>query len=126
MSLSTVGCTKCVFTLLKSAFEQTFDTIAGVNGKVLTHRKRIRKMSDMLEAFKAKEMVWFRLWSMAWEHYVDFVNDLTGDLAPDPVGETWTKIHEVCEKIDTFQKTVDKAVDIKDNVKELYETAQGK
>ena len=82
-------------------------------------------MSDMLEAFKAKEMVWFRLWSMAWEHYVDFVNDLTGDLAPDPVGETWTKIHEVCEKIDTFQNTVDKAMDIKENVQELYETAHG-
>ena len=113
------------FTSLTNAFEQTFDTIAEVNGKVLRHRKRIRKMSDMLEAFKGKEMVWLRLWSMAWEHYVDFVNDLTGDLAPKPVGETWTKMHEVCEQVDKFQKTVDKAVAIKDNVKELYETAQG-
>ena len=114
------------FRALTVTFEQTFDTMASINGKVLDYRKRMRAMNEMLTAFQAKQLVWFKIFDMAWGYYVDFANDLAGDLAPDPVGETWTKINDVCEKIDDFQTYVEDADTLKENLETLYEMATKK
>ena len=114
------------FRALTDTFEQTFDTMASINGKVLDYRKRMRAMNEMLTAFQAKELVWFKIFDMAWGYYVDFANDLAGDLAPDPVGETWKKVNDVCEKIDDFQTYVEDAGTLKENLETLYEMATKK
>ncbi len=113
---------KSTLSELTTSFEQTFDTMSEINGEVLGHRANIRNYRATLKAFRDKEMVWFRLFSIAWEFYVDFVGDSVGDLAPEPQTETWKEILEVCEQIDEVQGSVDKAKKIKESVEEVVET----
>ena len=68
------------FSTLTSILEQTFDKMADINREVLDHRQNMRNLQATLKAFQDKEMVWFKLWTIAWEHYVEFVGDLSGEL----------------------------------------------